>query len=100
MRCTVCSFPHVGQVDVLLSTGTSLRKVSRMYGVARSTLARHRGHIAAASAPFAVIPGQGDPPGTPEPLSEAFALAEKARTPRERLRALEQVRAASKLQLR
>jgi hypothetical protein len=100
VRCTVCSFPQVNEVDVLLSTGSSIRKVARMYGAARSTLARHRRHIAAASAPFAVIPGHGDPPGTPDPLSEAFALAEKARTPRERLRALEQVRAASKLQLR
>jgi hypothetical protein len=100
MRCTICSFPQVSDVDVLLSTGTSIRKVSQVYGLARSTVARHRTHIAAASAPFAVIHGQGDPGGTPDPLAEAFKLAERARTPRERIRALEQVRAATKLRLR
>jgi hypothetical protein len=40
----------------------------------------------------------GPPPA--DPLEEAFALAERARTSRERLRALEQVRAATKLALR
>jgi hypothetical protein len=100
MRCTVCSFPQVTELDLLLATGTSIRKASQLYGLARSTVARHRVHIAAASAPFALIHGQGDPHGTPDPLSEAFLLAERARTPRERIRALEQIRSATKLRLR
>lgn len=100
MRCTVCSNPQVAQIDALLTSGSSVRAVARIHGLARSTVARHRGHISAATARLAVIQGQRDPPGPPDPLSEAFALAEKARTPRERLRALEQVRAASKLRLR
>ncbi|MDP9297631.1 MAG: hypothetical protein M3O98_03060 [Actinomycetota bacterium] len=100
MRCTICSFPQVNEVDVLLSTGTPIRKVAQMYGLARSSVARHRAHIAAARAPFAVIRGQGDPRGTPDPLAEAFLLAGRARTPRERIRALEQVRAATRLRFR
>jgi hypothetical protein len=100
MKCTVCSFPQVSEVDVLLGTGTSVRKVSQLYGLARSTVARHRAHIAAAIAPFAVIRGQADPGGTSDPLAEAFLLAERARTPRERVRALEQIRSATKLRLR
>jgi hypothetical protein len=100
VNCTVCSFAEVNEVDVLLATGTSIRKVSQMYGLARSTVARHRAHIPAASAPFAVIRGQSDPPRTPDPLAEAFLLAERAKTPRERIRALEQVRGATKLRLR
>jgi hypothetical protein len=100
MRCTVCSFPQVTELDLLLATGTSIRKASQLYGLARSTVARHRVHIAAASAPFGLIHGQGDPHGTPDPLSEAFLLAERARTPRERIRALEQIRSATKLRLR
>lgn len=100
LRCTVCSNAQVAQIDALLTSGSSVRAVARIHGLARSTVARHRGHISAARARLAVIQGQGDPLGPPDPLSEAFALAERARTPRERLRALEQIRAASKLRLR
>jgi hypothetical protein len=45
MRCTICSFPQVSDVDLLLSIGTSIRKVSQVYGLARSTVARHRTHM-------------------------------------------------------
>jgi hypothetical protein len=100
MKCTICTNPLVNEVDGLLSTGTSARMVAQMYDLARSTVARHRAHIAAASAPFAVIRGQGDPRETHDPIGEAFLLAERARTPRERIRALEQVRAATKLRFR
>jgi hypothetical protein len=100
MRCTVCTFEQVSEVDTLLASGSSIRKVSHMYGLARSTVARHRRHVAPASKPFGLIDGGDVPRGTPDPLAEAFLLAERARTPRERLRALEQVRAATKLRMR
>jgi hypothetical protein len=98
--CTVCSNAAVLEIDKLLASGSSVRQVARMFGIPRTTLARHTGHIAAASTKFAVIEGQGGPQRAIDPLDEAFALAERARTPRERLRALEQVRAATKLRLR
>jgi hypothetical protein len=71
-----------------------------LYDVARTTLARHREHVAPTSRKFAVIEGTDGPSGPPDPLTEAFALAEHARTPRERLRGLEAIRAATKLALR
>jgi hypothetical protein len=98
-RCSVCEFPQVAAVDALLGSGSSVRSVARLHGLARTTVARHRGHIAPTSRPFTVIRGQ-DHPGTPDPLAEAFLLAERAKTPRERIRALEQVRGATKLRLR
>jgi hypothetical protein len=52
---------------------------------------------------FAVIGAEDGPdgPAVPgDPLEEALLLAERARTPRERLRAYEQVRAATKMRLR
>jgi hypothetical protein len=100
MRCTTCTFPQVAEVDTLLATGTSVRKVARMFGIPRTNLARHARHVAPTSAPFGVIPGGDGPSGPPDPLAEAFLLAERARTPRERLRALEQVRAATRLRMR
>jgi hypothetical protein len=100
MRCTVCAFSQVSEVDVLLSTGTSIRSVSRLYGLSRSSVGRHRAHVVPTSTPFGVIPGGDGSPGTSDPLSEAFLLAERARTPRQRIRALEQVREATRLRLR
>jgi hypothetical protein len=100
MRCSICSFPQVSEVDMLLASGTSIRKVSQMFGLARSTVARHRAHIAPASKKFAALRGQDDPLGPTDPVGEAFLLAGRATTARERLRALEQVRAATRLRLR
>jgi hypothetical protein len=100
VRCTVCSFAQVNEVDALLGSGSSVRSVARLYGLSRTTVGRHRSHIAPTSRPFAVIHGQTDPHGRPDPLAEAFLLAERAKTPRERIRALEQVRGATKLRLR
>ncbi|MEX0985354.1 MAG: hypothetical protein WD096_09950 [Actinomycetota bacterium] len=100
MRCTVCTNPLVNELDVLLSTGTSIRQVARLYDIPRTTVGRHRQHVAPSSAPFGVILGEGGSGGPADPLAEAFALAERAKTPRERLRALEQVRAATRLRLR
>jgi len=100
MRCTVCSNPHVSEVDVLLATGSSVRKVARMFPIPRTNLGRHKAHVVPGPRPFAVIDTNDGPPGPGDPLSEAILLAERARTPRERLRALEQVRAATKLSIR
>lgn len=99
-RCSICANPQVSEVDVLLASGTSIRGVARMYGLARTTLARHREHVAPLDQKFGVIRAPVGPPGSGDPLEEAFALAERSRTPRERLRALEQVRSATKLKLR
>ena len=63
-------------------------------------MTRHRGHVVPAARRLALIPGQGGQDGPGDPLGEALVLAGKARTPRERLRALEKVRAATKLKLR
>jgi hypothetical protein len=71
-----------------------------LYGLARTTVGRHRAHIAPTSSPFALIPGGGGPNGPTDPLAEAISLAERARTPREKLRALEQIRRSTKLALR
>jgi hypothetical protein len=99
-RCTICVFPQVAEIDALLTSGSAVRQVARIYGLPRTTLGRHSQHMAPTGKKFAVIRGQDGPTGPPDPLVEALALAGRARTPRERLRALEQVRAATKLKLR
>jgi len=99
-RCTVCENEQVSEVDALLGSGSSIRQVARLTGVPRSNLARHKTHLAPTSTPFALIRGDGGPDGPADPLTEAFKLAERARTPRERIRALEQIRGATKLRLR
>jgi hypothetical protein len=99
-RCSICSFPQVKEVDVLLASGTSMREVARLYGFSRTTVARHRQHVPPPRTRFGVIANEAGPDGSADPLTEALLLAERARTPRERLRALEQVRGATKLALR
>jgi hypothetical protein len=74
--------------------------VARLYALSRTTVGRHKAHIALASRPLVAIRGDGGPSGPGGPLEEAFALAQQARTPRERLRGLEAVRAATKLATR
>jgi hypothetical protein len=104
LRCSTCSNPRVAEVNTLLQANAPVRHVARLTGIPRSNLARHAAHIAPASRPFGVIRGRHDPDGPADgpadPLAEAFKLAEQARTPRERLRALEQVRSSVKLKLR
>jgi hypothetical protein len=98
-RCSVCEFPQVAAVDVLLGSGSSVRSVALTrpgadhrgpprgtYDPGQSSLRGDRGHRW--------------PERAGDPLAEAFALAERAKTPRERIRALEQVRGATKLRLR
>jgi hypothetical protein len=71
-----------------------------LFAIPRTTLARHAAHAAQLGTKFAVLEGQGGPERAGGPLEEALGLAARARTPRERLRALEQVRRATKLALR
>ena len=103
-RCTICENPQVDRVNVLIRTGTSIRQVARLTGLSRATLARHAAHIEPSGTKLALIrahDGSSEPGGSPaDPLEEALALAERARTPRERLRALEQIRRATSLRLR
>jgi hypothetical protein len=77
-----------------------VRSVARLYDLARTTLGRHAAHATPTSRRLAVIEGTGGPDGPADPLSEAFKLGERAKTPRERVRALEQIRGATKLRLR
>ncbi len=100
LRCSTCSNPRVAEVNTLLQANAPVRQVARLTGIPRTNLTRHARHIAPASRPFGVIRGRDDPDGPADPLAEAFKLAEQARTPRERLRALEQVRSSVKLKLR
>jgi hypothetical protein len=100
MNCSVCSSPQLAQVNALLESGTSIREVARVTSIPRSTLGRHDQHRAPTSAGIALIPVTVGPTERADPLGESFALAERARTPRERIRGLEAVRAATKLVLR
>jgi hypothetical protein len=46
--CTVCIFTRRGEVDALLIRGRSYRELERKYGLARSSLSRHkRDHLRA-----------------------------------------------------
>jgi hypothetical protein len=99
-RCSVCDHAERPQVDALLTSGTSVRSVAQMFGIPRTTLGRHKAHAHELPRRFALIRGQDGPDGQADPLSEAIGLAARARTPREKLRGLEQVRAATKLKLR
>jgi len=99
-RCSICSSARVGEVDILLGSGAPTRQVARLTGFPRTTLARHREHVQITGSRLALIRGEAGPLGPGDPLAEAFALAGRARTPRERLRALEAVRGATKLKLR
>jgi hypothetical protein len=74
--------------------------VARLYNLSRSSVTRHVAHVLPGRLRFALIEGQADPTESSDPLSEAFGLVAKARTPAERLRALEQVRAATRLRMR
>jgi hypothetical protein len=97
-RCTVCEHGERPAIDVLLASGSSLRSVAQMFAVARTTLGRHKAHDLPRR--FALIRGETDPLGQADPLAEAIGLAARARTPREKLRGLEQVRAATRLRMR
>jgi hypothetical protein len=90
-------------VDLLLGTGSSLRRVSKLVSIPRSTLSRHRQHAQVTGPKFALIRTEDVPGGTDDPLdplTEALRLAARARTDRELLKASEAVRSATALQVR
>ena len=103
-RCTICASPLVERVNTLIRTGTPIRAVARTTGLNRATLGRHARHLSTAGTRLALIrsdDGSAEPPGSPiDPLDEAFALCERASTPREKLRGLEAIRAATRLKLK
>jgi hypothetical protein len=77
-----------------------VRSVARMFGIPRSSLARHREHVRPLERRLGLLPP--GPPGLDrvDVLAEALSLLQRSRTSRERLKALEQIRAATALQLR
>jgi hypothetical protein len=80
-------------VDQALQEGRSIRNVASSFRVSRSTLARHRLHSQVSA------PVEGDDRSL-DPLAEALAIATRATTDRQLLRAAEAIRAATALQLR
>ena len=99
-RCSVCDLPAVSRINALLGSGTPVRQVARLTGVPRSTLARHAEHVRPLERRLGLVPP--GPPGLDrvDVLAEALSLLQRSRTSRERLKALEQIRAATALQLR
>jgi hypothetical protein len=100
LRCTICSHPQVKEVNLLLSSGSSARRVARVFSLGRGAVTRHAKHVPPSSKRFAVLAGQGGTDVPPDPFAEAILLAQDAKTPRQKLRALEAVRGATRLRLR
>ena len=98
--CRTCENPQVGHVDALLAAGSSIRAVARMFAIPRSSLARHAQHVPPLDRKLGLIPPPPPNDTRIDPLAEALALIDRAKTERERLKALEQVRAATALRLR
>jgi len=70
-----------------------------MFGVPRSSMYRHASHVPPADRPVIVPPPPPEDPRV-DPLAAAFGLLEQAKTERQQLKALEQVRAATWLRVR
>ena len=100
MRCSICASSQVDKVDRLLGSGSSVRQVARLMGFPRTTLARHRQHAQVTGPRFAVIQGQGGSSGPVDPLAAALELSRRAVSDRQRLKAAEQIRSATALELR
>jgi hypothetical protein len=98
--CSVCSHSAVAEIDVLLAAGSSIRSVSRLHQVPRSTLARHKQHAHEIPRRLGVIRGEAGQSGPLDPLAASFELAARARTERERLKSLEAIRGATALLIR
>ena len=99
-RCTVCEHGERPSIDAL----TGLREHRAVGGPDVRRAADHPGppQAHAHDLPSSVRPDprRDWPTGQADPLAEAISLAARARTPREKLRGLEQVRAATKLRMR
>ena len=96
----MCTNPQVKDIDVLLASGSSARSVARIFNVPRTNMTRHAKHVQPHARRLAVIRSDDGPHVAADPLEAAIELAASARTPRERIRGLEAVRAATKLALR
>lgn len=71
--CAVCEHDQQGAVETALQAGVALRTVADQYGVSKTTLIRHKEHIAAcASTPAKVREGQSQD-------SQLVLLANKAK---------------------
>jgi transposase-like protein len=106
LRCSVCDHPQVGEIDLALVDGGSVRAVARRFGVGRNAVHRHRkgGHIAdaLAKASEAAEVARGDDLLTRVRELEGRALlildrAEGAGELRVALRAIAEVRSTIKL---
>jgi hypothetical protein len=92
-RCSICRNSEVTAIDADLLRGESIRATARRWLVSRSALARHSRHVAGTT-------DSAPPPSSRDQLQEALDLLERADTERERLRGLEAVRSALRLELR
>jgi hypothetical protein len=45
--CSICELPNIDDVNALLTSGVSVREVSRNFDLARATLGRHASHLEA-----------------------------------------------------
>jgi hypothetical protein len=98
--CRTCENPQVERVNALIAAGTPIRQLARMTGIPRTSLARHATHVPPADRPLGLVPAPPDDPSRVDPLAAALELADRAHTERERLKALEAIRAATALMLR
>ncbi len=106
LRCSVCDHPQVGEIDLALVDGGSVRDVARRFGVGRNAVHRHRkgGHISDSlvRAAEAADVARGDDLLTRVRDLEGRALrildrAERAGELRTALRAVAEVRSTIKL---
>jgi hypothetical protein len=98
--CRSCANVEVERINTRLASGIPIRQVSRMFGIPRSSVARHKQHVRPLERPLGLVPQPPIDLTRVDPIAEALDLLERARTPRERLKALEQVRAGTALVLR
>jgi hypothetical protein len=96
--CRTCQNPQVERINALLAARTPIRRVSQ--NVPRSSLARHAQHVPPNDRRLGLVPPGPPEPDRIDPLTAGVELLERAMTERERLKALEQVRAATYLALR
>ena len=100
-RCSVCRSPAGSHVEALISSGTSIRAVARLTGLGRGAVARHRDHTQPAKPRLALLPETPEERGAAvDPIAAALELVRSAKTERQKMKALEAVRAASWLALK
>jgi len=98
--CRTCQNPQVEAINALLAARTPIRAVSRQFGLARSSVARHSQHVPPADRRLVLAPDPAPETRNVDPMEAALELLAEARTERQRLKALEGVRASTALLLR